>query len=368
MKLAIITLTDYFNYGNRLQNYALQEVVSKLSKNIIIETVWYKKCDFKISKKYLTFSNIRRYIFNRHGFRDFINKRGYIFDIIREYNFKKFSDKYINSVFDYEIKPDLNNRYDYFIAGSDQIWNPYWLKNSTEFLQFADRNKRIAYAASFGVSEIKPDKVEIVRRGLNGIDYISVREQAGAKIVKDLTGKDVPVLVDPTLLLTAEEWERVMERPAWYRDEKYILVYFLSNLPDKIRSDIKNLAERYKLKIVDLMDRENIDYYCSPPSEFLYLIKNCSVMYTDSFHGTVFSILNKKPFVISSRENVGMNMDSRIDTLLAMFNLENRKISKDNNYEITNPMEIEFPDIEAILERERQRSKEFLCKALNIKG
>ena len=366
MKLAISTLTDYFNYGNRLQNYALQEVVSKLSKNIIIKTVWYKKCDFKISKKYFTFNNVRRYIFNRHGFRDFINKRGYIFDIIREYNFKKFSDKYINSVFDYEVKPDLNNRYDYFIAGSDQIWNPYWLKNSTEFLQFADRNKRIAYAASFGVSEIKPDKVEMVRRGLNGIDYISVREQAGAKIVKDLTGKDVPVLVDPTLLLTVEEWEKVMECPVWYRDEKYILVYFLSKLPDKIKKDIQNLAEKYKLKIVDLMDKENIDYYCSPPSEFLYLIKNCSLMYTDSFHGTVFSILNKRTFVTCSREG-GMNMDSRIDTLLSMFNLQSRKISKDNNYEIANPMEIEYPDVEAILNRERQRSKEFLCKALNIK-
>lgn len=116
------------------------------------------------------------------------------------------------------------------------------------------------------------------------------------------------------------------------------------------------------------MDKENIDYYCSSPSEFLYLIKNCSLMYTDSFHGTVFSILNQKPFVVSSRENVGMNMDSRIDTLLAMFHLEDRKIFKDNNYEIANPMEIEFPNVEAILEQERQRSKEFLCKALNIKG
>ena len=95
-----------------------------------------------------------------------------------------------------------------------------------------------------------------------------MREQAGAKIVKDLTGKDVPVLVDPTLLLTAEEWERVMERPAWYRDEKYILVYFLSKLPDKIKKDIQNLAEKYKLKIVDLMDKENIDYYCSPQVNF----------------------------------------------------------------------------------------------------
>ena len=365
--IAIITLTGYFNYGNTLQNYALQASINKFFKDIIVKTVWYKKYDFKISKKYLTFSNIRRYVFNRHGFRDFINKREYIIDIIREYNFKKFSDKYIYSVFDFEMKADLNARYDYFIAGSDQIWNPYSEKLKNEFLQFADRNKRVAYAASFGVSEIKPDKVELVRKGLEGIDYISVREQAGAKIVKDLTGKDVPVLVDPTLLLTTKEWEKVMERPVWYREEKYILVYFLSKLPDKIRKDIKDLAEKYKLKVIDLMDRENIDYYCSPPSEFLYLIKNCSLMYTDSFHGTVFSILNKRPFVVSSREHTGMNMDSRIDTLLSMFNLESRKISKENNYEIADPMEIEYPNVEVILERERQRSREFLCNALNIK-
>lgn len=365
MKIAIITLNGYFNYGNRLQNYALQRFLKILSKENFSETVWYERLNLKIREKIVNYVNIRDYILNKHNFRQFIDSGRYMFDIIREYNFKKFSDKYINSVFDFEIKNDLNERYDYFIAGSDQIWNPYWLKDATEFLQFADRNKRVAYAASFGVSEIKPDKVEQVKKGLEGIDYISVREQAGAKIVKDLTGKDVPVLVDPTLLLTAKEWEQVMERPVWYRDEKYILVYFLSKLPDKIKSDIKNLAEKYKFKIVNLMDEENIDYYCSPPSEFLYLIKNCSLIYTDSFHGTVFSILNKRPFVTCSREG-GINMDSRIDTLLSMFHLESRKISKENNYEIANPLEIEYPNVEAILDRERQRSKEFLCRALNI--
>ena len=366
LKIGIITLNGYFNYGNRLQNYAMQEWLSNLFNKSIVDTIWYLKYDSSLKERIITLNNVRRYIFNRHGFKNFIDSGRFVYKMIREYNFKKFSDKHINSVFDYEVKPDLNKKYDYFIAGSDQIWNPYWLKDSTEFLQFADRNKRVAYAASFGVSEIKPDKVEIVRKGLEGIDYISVREQAGAKIVKDLTGRDVPILVDPTLLLTAEEWEKVMERPVWYRDEKYILVYFLSKLPDKIKNDIKNLAEKYKLKIVDLMDKENIDYYCSPPSEFLYLIKNCSLMYTDSFHGTVFSILNKRPFVTCSREG-SINMDSRIDTLLSMFGLENRKISKENNYEIANPLEIEYPNVEAILDRERQRSKEFLCKALNIK-
>lgn len=367
-KVGIITLNAYCNYGNRLQNYALQKYIKNLSKDIIPETIWYYDNGLKVKENQITKNNIRRYIFNRKGFRDLVNSGKYFYDFIREYNFKKFSDEYINIVFDHKIKKDLNSRYDYFIAGSDQIWNPQNLDLKNEFLQFADRNKRIAYAASFGVSEIKSNKVDLVKTGIEGIDFISVREYAGAKIVKDLTGKEVPVLVDPTLLLTTDEWDKIIERPVWYCDEKYILVYFLSKLPNKIKKDIHNLSEKYKLKIVDLMDRENIDYYCSPPSEFLYLIKNCSLMYTDSFHGTVFSILNKKPFVVSSRENVSMNMDSRIDTLLSIFHLENRKISKDNNYKIANPMEIEFPDVEAILERERQRSKEFLCKALNIKG
>lgn len=88
-------------------------------------------------------------------------------------------------------------------------------------------------------------------------------------------------------------------------------------------------------------------------------------MCTDSFHGTVFSILNKKTFITCSRGSG--DTDSRIDTLLQRFKLEDRKISKANNYEITDPMEIEYPDVEAILNIERQRSKEFLCKALNIK-
>ena len=115
------------------------------------------------------------------------------------------------------------------------------------------------------MSQIKPDKINEVKKGLEGIDFISVREQAGAKIVKELTGKEVPVLVDPTLLLTAEEWEKVMERPTWYRDEKYILTYFLSDIPVKVQNDIIKLSDLYKLKVIDLANNENIDYFCSPP-------------------------------------------------------------------------------------------------------
>ena len=362
-KIGIITINDFFNYGNRLQNYALTYFLQKMNKNYIVNSIWYSNDNIKISRKYVNWGNIRRYIFNRHNYRNYINNHFLFYDIIREYNIKKFSDNYIETIPFCEIKSD---DYKYFIVGSDQIWKPNAVNPNIAFLQFAGKHKRIAYAASFGVNKVNINKIDEIKKGLEGIDFLSVREYAGAKIVKDLTGKDVPVLVDPTLLLTTEEWDKIIERPVWYRDEKYILVYFLSKLPDKIKKDIQILADKYKLKIVDLMDRENIDYYCSTPSEFLYLIKNCSLMYTDSFHGTLFSILNKKTFVTCSRENVSMSIDSRIDTLLSMFSLKNRKISKNNNYEIVNPMEIEFPDVEKILDRERERANKFLCKGMNI--
>lgn len=367
MKIGIITLNGYRNYGNKLQNFALQKFLESLSCNINAETIWYTKDNYILNTKMLNTKNIRRFIFNRHEYRKYINNNIYLHDVIREYNIKKFSDKYIKTVYDYEVKKDLNERYDYFIAGSDQIWN-YWYRNlDVEFLQFADKNKRISYAASFGVSEVISKYKKTIADGLKNMNFISVRENVGAKIIKDLTGKDVPVLIDPTLLISKNEWEKIKERPVWYKDEKYILTFFLGNMPEKVREYLINLSNKYKFKIVNLMDKENIDYYCSHPSEFLYLIDNATLIFTDSFHATVFSILMKKPFVVSAKDASGMNMDSRIDTLLSMFKLESRKISKDNNYEITDPMEIEYPDVEAILDRERQRSKEFLCKALHIK-
>lgn len=368
MKIGIITLNGNRNYGNKLQNYALQKFLKGLSDKIDVDTIWYTKDNYILNKKIMTLRNLRRFIFNRHNYRRYFLKNIYVNDVVREYNIKKFNDKFISTIYDYEIKPDLNERYDYFIAGSDQIWNFNYLNLDNEFLQFADKNKRIAYAASFGLNKVTDKYKNIVKEGVNNIKFVSVREYAGAKIIKELTGRDVPVVIDPTLLLPKSDWVKLMEKPVWLKDEKYLLMFFLDEAPAPVKKLIVNIAEKYKLKIINLTDKENVDYYSSPPSEFLYLINNAEIVITDSFHASVFSILTKRPFISCTKGGKGMNMDSRIDTLLSMFHLENRKISKDNNYEIKNPMEIEFPDVEKILDRERQRSKEFLCKALNIKG
>lgn len=371
MNIGIITINDMSNYGNRLQNYALQKFLEKTFQKSKIDTIWCSRNNFKLDKPFITLDNIRRYIFNRKGFKNYINNNIFFYDIIREYNIKKFNDKYVNVKYNFKIKDDSSTVCDFFIVGSDQVWNPYWIDNRVSFLQFAEKYKRIAYSASIGLSNINDvpkKKIKEFKNGILGMNHISVREEAGAKIIKELTGLDAPVLVDPTLLLTKEEWSSIITRPVWYKDEKYILLFFLSDIPVKVKNIVEKLAAEKDLKIINLMDKTNIDYYASSPDEFLYLIKHASLVYTDSFHGTVFSIIMRVPFVNCPRENVGMNMNSRIDTLLKLFDLNDRKGLKENNYKIDNPFEIKYGDIDGILDKERERSKKYLQKALNIEN
>jgi hypothetical protein len=113
------------------------------------------------------------------------------------------------------VESEVDNHYDAFVAGSDQIWHPVWGEGLFDkyFLSFAAPGKRIAYAASFGVPHIPEERMKLFTEYLKGMDYISVREQSGARIVKQLIGKDVPVLVDPTLLLSRDEWQRIEHPP-----------------------------------------------------------------------------------------------------------------------------------------------------------
>lgn len=368
MRIGILTLNGHYNYGNRLQNFALQTLLQDLVPESCIETVWYTHDNYGLHKKLPIYElkNLRRYLFNRHGYRDEFNSNLWMYDYIREYNIKKFSDRYLNIKYDYCVKKDLNDRYDYFVVGSDQVWNPHWVNSDDVFLEFASSNKRIAYAASIGVSEIPKGKEAFFKKGFDGMAHISVREHAGAEIIKELTGKEVSVVLDPTLTLTGEQWSEIIQRPAWYKDEEYIMVFFLSKLPDLVRIEIERIAKENDLKIIDLMDKSKIDYYTSSPEEFLYLIKHASLVYTDSFHCTVFSILFKTAFVNCSRENMGMNMDSRMDTLLGMFGFENRKAEKSKGYAISNPLEMNWGDVEKVLEPERVKARNYLLNALGL--
>lgn len=372
MKIGILTLNTHNNYGNRLQNYALKKVLLKYAD--VVDTIWFEKNNCLLSKKIWNAKNIIKYILNWKDIRSYLNKY-YISDCIREYNIKTFSDEYIPIKYDFCIKKSLNEEYDYFIIGSDQVWNPnLWGYSNNEkdfFLNFADSNKRIAYAASFGIEKVPSNKEDLFKNGLNNMKAISVREQEGAKIVKELINKDVPVVIDPTMLLTQDEWHNMAKKPNWYNGEKYILTYFLgkSFKYKNLNNIILKLSKEKGWKVYNLLDRDSFDMYVSTVEEFIYLIEHAELICADSFHATVFSILMKRPFlVVNCNNNEKNDMSSRIYTLLSLFKLNDRflTIENDRNLSVEDIFKMDYSKIDEILNIERKKAIAYIKTSLNL--
>ena len=368
MKVAIITMNDNNNYGNRLQNYALQRYLFDELKIRVVDTIWYEpQYTYKSQIDIFSWKIWIKYFMNIKNVRSYL-KRDYLKDNIRMYNIGKFTNK-INVKFICNLKNSLDKEYDYFIVGSDQVWNPnFWPKKSNykniRFLKFAPKEKRVAYAASIAIPSIPKDKEQFFRDGLNEMKAISMREKSGAELVKNLTGRDVPVVVDPTILLSKEEWQKIELVPEWYNGEKYILTYFLGN-PSPI---IENLAKKNNWKIFNLMDKNNLDLYASRVEEFVYLIEHAELVATDSFHACVFSILMNTPFLVVNRQQKGVvDMTSRIDTLLELFGYQNRYIvNGECNLSDDEILHMDFSNVKAIQEREIARSTAYMKKALKL--
>lgn len=352
-------MDGYFNYGNILQKYALQHTLKKFTKQTEIlnykdanEFLMYGYWSKKVQSKSIV-ENLKR--FDQYG-------------IIKNSKIKEFETRYTDTRFDFDYIEDLVDEYDFFVVGSDQIWNPYWTADRF-FLTFAPREKRIAYAASIGLPKIPEEKKEYFRKNISGFDYLSVREEGAVKIIKELTGQEALLLPDPTLVLTPEEWLNVSRKPAWIKGKYangYILTYYLREDPPP---ELKELSKKMNLPLVNLMDARNYWHFVNSPEEFIWLFANASLIYTNSFHGAVFSILFKKPFV--NREIVGdksgINMSLRIPSLLKTFELESRIARPENNFKIDNLMEIDYNTREKVLLAEREKAFNFLSNALGVK-
>ena len=357
MKVGIITIIDNNNYGNRLQCYAVQKILRDL--NIEPETIYYginlnmkpkNKLDAmkKIIKSY--YIEFRRYI------KKLLKNRK------RRKNFKEFNRniKTVNNR-SLVINKNSHKKYDYFFVGSDQIWNPNFGRfGDVEFLTFVPEEKRIAFVPSFGVTAIKKEYEDFCKEPLKNFKAISAREDSGKEIIEKLTQrKDVEVLVDPTMMLTEEDWQKVEKKPKCLKSNKFIICYFLGAVLESNMTYIKKQAQKNNLNIIELNNKDN-DFYNIGPSEFIYLLRNAKYIYTDSFHACVFSIIFKKEFIVFDRESKGESMQSRIETLLEKFHLTDRKY---NEKEIK-PVDYSISD--SILNNEREKTIKFLKNALNI--
>ena len=276
----------------------------------------------------------------------------------------KYSKAYI-----YKDKIHKSVNYDYYIVGSDQVWNTTFHTFSRFYLlEGINEKNKISYSSSFGTADLSSEYKPLFKNNLQHFKYISVREDSGKRIIDKLTKRnDVEVLIDPTMLLTAKEWDKVEKRPEQlnaFKNEKYILNYFLGNLSEARKKEIEKVAKEYDCHIINLLDKNDMFYTCGP-SEFLYLEKHAFLICTDSFHSSVFALLYNRPFIVFEREDNFKNMSSRLDTLINKFNLKNRKY---NNKCITiENLNHDYSESYKILEIERKKSKEFLIKALDIK-
>lgn len=354
IKVGILTINDDNNYGNRLQNYALQEFIRKY--NIEVETIKNDADVFGWFKIKLKIKRILKKMLKYNFAYEFEKRRSYF----KKFNTNiKFSKIKININ---KIDKNLGKQYDYFFAGSDQIWNPTFGRMSDiDFLTFAEEEKRNSFAASFGINKIPEEMKEYYKDRLKKFKNISVREDEGKKIIEDLTDrKDIKVLIDPTMLLNASEWDKVMLKPKKMQNEQYILNYFLGKLPEEIDKEIRKIAKENNCKIINILDPKD-PFYVTGPSEFLYLEKNAFLICTDSFHSTIFAILYNRPVIVFNRNDKRIDMSSRLNTLLHKFKLEERyykgKITKDL-------LKCNYKESHDILKTEIQKVEEFLTNVI----
>lgn len=359
MRIGLITITDRENYGNRLQNYAIEKNLTDLGCTVetirkgIYKTTYLEKLKFFIRKNFRI--KYSRYLKRVDKFNKF-NQR-YI----------HFSNKYILSD---DIDYNLSAKYDVFICGSDQIWNSEFAFNSdAEYLSFVTGKKKIALAASFGTTEIKDEEKEHIGCLLDKFDAISVREKSGKKIVEENSSKEAVVLSDPTITLSTKEWSRIENPPKGFVKDKFIVCYILGVYDKSMVENIRNYAKENRLDVVFL---EN-DYYkykitteeefSYGPEEFLWLIRHAEKVITDSFHAAAFSLIFEKKFLIISGGDAQKKMGGRFEQLARTYDIKNLYVI-DDNYDSEAQYDKEY--VQNIIKEQGRVFKEYLKKTLEI--
>lgn len=379
MKIGIITILKVNNYGAELQAYATQAVLNRMGYDAeIIDYLFYKNPKHKTTR-------LSKPIF-RHGIKKQLSE--YLYPMIekikagkyREDNlkriarFEKFHRERTRMSQTYRTMDELYTNvpdYDIYMVGSDQVWNP-GIYSSIEpyFLTFAPKGKkRIAYASSFGISTLTDSYIPFYRKALKEMDAIGVREEQAVDLVKEVSGKNATLVLDPTLLLTATEWKQVAH-PAVTLNEKYLLIYELTPCPY-----IKTLATYFgkmlnyriiricKQAVVEDKETEILNVTDAGPAEFLHFFSEASLILTNSFHGTAFSINFGKDFYTITPARKTNNC--RQQSLLRLMGLENRLLQENAPLPNLTKVAMDYTLVRSILEKERVKSTLFINKAIH---
>ncbi len=351
MKVGILTFPHSPSYGASLQMYALYKVIEAQGHEPYIINYQNK---YMMTKQHMNCGFVKRKLLNVLSYRT-------------KSKYKKFESVLklapLKTLSDSSILREQSEKLDFIVVGSDQVWNPDVTgKDETYFLDFCDDCKKVSYAASFGVDFLDDDFCEKISNLLMKIPSLSVREEKGAQIIKELIQRDVPIVVDPTFLHTKNFWENVSSEKSVVSG-KYIFSFVFN--PTKENSEfLKNISNETGLPIVRISDnflkksdKNNIYVSGVGPKEFIRLIVDAECIVTDSFHGTAFSILMNKRFYVT----LSTKTNSRLETLLKAVGLEDR-IIQDGSAKLS---DIDYDSVNKKIIDLKQHSLNFLTEALS---
>lgn len=381
MKIGVLSVQNH-NYGSILQAYALQYYLRKLGHDA--EIIRYKKTNYLKQAIRLLYFPLLRATVNakwKNIYCKFFKRQVYKKVLVtREKTFAEFVKNNIYFSRLYIGRRDLiasTDEYDCFVLGSDQVWNPMNLGGDFFTMTFIPDNiNKITYAPSFGVSTIPRSQKNKTALYLKRINHLSVREAAGINIVKELTGRKAIQVVDPTILAGRELWDKTKKESII--KEKYIFCYFISTNTN-YREFAKQLSHKTGYKLVTI---PHIDEYVEAddnygdivpesvgPLEFVNLISNAQYVCTDSFHGTVFSVMYEIPFFTFSRYSIETtdSTNSRLNSFLDMISMMDRLRNETDTVSDEDLCRMDFSNAKKELEINREKSIQYLKHALEDK-
>lgn len=368
---ATVTWISWNNYGSLLQAYALQHTLKLLGyDNHIIsdERIVYPHKYTQVDSPISPLQRIRKSL---SFWKCFLLYKSFRDDYYTKLYFDRFRNKNLIIDNEYTNFLELGNKYNVYIAGSDQIWHPS--KNIFKpfyYLNFTNR-KKISYAPSLGTSAYPNEYKNVVKELLSSFSYISIREKKGEELLSSFIEKDITTVLDPTLLLSKNEWDKIATKTK--QNKKYAIGYFLTYNPEYINWTIQD-AKRRNIELFFFQINPHVYEYsnnvvAAGPREFISYIKEAEFVYTDSFHATVFSILYEKDFLTFKRFKDGSENDqnSRLINLFRLTEIKDRYIDTDN-LPIISSTQIDkevFANAIHNIENERECSIDFLKKALS---
>lgn len=362
MQIAQITWIAYPNFGTFLQAYALQQILKSMGHDSIL--IDDTRFTWLANTPRIRMARFKAMLLNPSGW--LRNRR-----ILRSY--RLFADKYLKIDRSWRTERELNEKYDAFVCGSDQIWSPLLPQHfgGFYFAAFADKKVKIAYGPSLGSTCVTPEYVDMVRPWLSSFSSLSAREKVGAEILASITGRgDVETVLDPTLLLDSDSWNTLISGCDMnFERESYVLAYFLT-FNNVYLSKAREIADKQgcKLIVIDIDVKmkpyADVFYRSAGPADFLWLVANARYVVTDSFHGSIFACQFKRPFLTVKRfkDSAANCQNSRIENLFKILGITDNFRGEENIDRL--PVEPDWLVVTAALESYRKHSMNYLHSAL----